>query len=85
MKDKNSELIEDLLIAQEGFTHDILPIISGKGDFTLELEIEEGDEMPLIVNWKWHSRGLEAAKKLKLQVEELKSYLFDLAIMLVNL
>lgn len=85
MEFKNSELIEDLLIAKEGFIDDILPIVSSKKDFTLEFEIDEGGDTPLIVNWKWHSRGLQASKKLKLQLEAVKSYLFDLTIMLINL
>lgn len=92
----NDELVQSLLVTIEGFTHDIIPALKLEysNDFSINFDVDNKNPEVLVITWAWKSRRLKNKKLIYRQAttktednfkNEVKTYLYDLIIMLLNL
>lgn len=90
--EKRKDILDEILLALEAFTDDILPAI-GENTFTITPSIADNYPNKLVLTWEWKRLQKRISKEFTLNVvstkedfiNEVKAYLFDLIISIVNL
>jgi hypothetical protein len=89
---KREDILDEIALALEAFTDDILPAV-GESTFTIEPSIPDETSNKLVLTWEWKRLQKRISKEFTLNVvstkedfiNEVKAYLFDLIISIVNL
>ena len=88
--EKETSVLADINLALEALTDDLVPAILGdEGDFHITYDVKENE---LTFSWTWGSREMKNTQKLDYTYRNptefmrmVKTYFFDLCIMLANL
>lgn len=89
---RREDILDEIALALEAFTDDILPAV-GESTFTIEPSIPDETSNKLVLTWEWERLQKRISKEFTLNVvstkedfiNEVKAYLFDLIISIVNL
>ena len=90
--EKRKDILDEILLALEAFTDDILPAI-GENTFTITPSIADNYPNKLVLTWEWKRLQRRIEKEFIFHVvdtkegfiNEIKAYLFDLTISIINL
>lgn len=89
---RREDILDEIALALEAFTDDILPAV-GESTFTIEPSIPDETSNKLVLTWEWKRLQKRISKEFTLNVvstkedfiNEVKAYLFDLIISIVNI
>ena len=89
---RREDILDEIALALEAFTDDILPAV-GESAFTIEPSIPDETSNKLVLTREWKRLQKRISKEFTLNVvstkedfiNEVKAYLFDLIISIVNL
>lgn len=89
---KREDILDEIVFALEAFTDDILPAI-GENGFTITPSIPDSYPNKLVLTWGWKRLQKRLEKEFVFHVvdtkedfiNEVKAYLFDLTISIINL
>lgn len=89
---RREDILDEIALALEAFTDDILPAV-GESAFTITPSIADNYPNKLVLTWEWKRLQRRIEKEFIFHVvdtkegfiNEIKAYLFDLTISIINL
>lgn len=93
---KRKDILDEIVLALEAFTDDILPAV-GESTFTIKPSIPHETSNKLVLTWEWKRQSIFQQRRISKEftlnvvstkqdfINEVKAYLFDLIISIVNL